>query len=600
MDATTNPSELLCESLCGLTLGDYHIERRVGGGATSDVFLATQISLGRRVALKILKSELANDETYVKRFLQEARSAARLEHPNIVRIYEVGELEFSTNLVKGKKKRRGKSVKTYHFIAQEFVGGMSLARYLRRNGKASIMQTFALLEQIASALKRAFEQNIVHRDVKPENVLIDQRGLLKVVDFGLARFTDSADGSSFETTTLTRTGVALGTPLYMSPEQARGQKVDFRSDVYSLGVTAYRALTGVAPFYGETHLAVVLKHLNERPRPIDELRQDVPKGLCDLVMRMLEKDPNNRPSSLSSLLAELRVLRREYLASAQSMETRKIDASRISDFSHDVDAESSSSDVWESSDSSSFSSGYEELGFFQTDEEIEDFNHAMHTTNLSCEWQVNVVQLAKTRQANLRLFSRKSAAVFCTVLGASFFFGVALLLLKNAVVASRDVEPPLIIRRQNTVEEQYVLALQLGTVDAWKSVAQYFPKEKNWTSLALRQLAFSYVEEGNVDEAEKIFNRFAKQTTREKAEYRYGVVGSAWVAASRGSFDQAASLLSDIEPISPFDGLSESTLRKTRSLFQAHYGNESSQLNVFERLTPRGSGEQPFDMRPSP
>lgn len=295
MDGQTNEIDPLRESLCGRRLGDYYIERRVGGGATSDVFLAKQTSLGRLVALKVLKDELASDEKYVKRFLQEARAAARLEHPNIVRIYEVGELvDESDARSLGRKKGRRARVggKTYRFIAQEYVGGMSLAQYLRRNGTTTIMQTFSALEQIASALKRASDENLVHRDVKPENVLIDSAGVLKVVDFGLAHFADSGE-TSLVTTALTRTGVALGTPLYMSPEQARGQKVDSRSDVYSLGITAYRMLTGSAPFYGETPLAVVLKHLNERPRPITEVRPEVPDALAKLVHRMLEKNPND-------------------------------------------------------------------------------------------------------------------------------------------------------------------------------------------------------------------------------------------------------------------------------------------------------------------
>lgn len=586
MDAPTpiTGSDPLRESLCGRTLGDYRIERRVGGGATSDVFLAKQLSLGRSVALKILKDELSNDEIYVKRFLQEARSAARLEHPNIVRIYEVGEL---TDLGEGKRirLRRRERPKTYRFIAQEYVAGMSLLQYLRRHKTTSILQTFALLEQIAAALKCASDQNIVHRDVKPENVLIDASGVMKVVDFGLARFTDSTE-ETLVATSLTRAGIAMGTPLYMSPEQARGQKVDSRSDIYSLGVTAYRALTGSAPFYGETHLAVVLKHLNERPRPIDEIRPDVPKRLCDLVMKMLEKDPSARPESMGAILAEVGEMRREYLMrEGECGSTLEFNEGRF-----DSDER----------DDTRLSTVSARMGFLQTDCERELFQHTLHTATLSREWQASVAQLDKKRSVERRFCSRKRFAAGIAVLCASFLLGGGLLLIKNGVVATRAAEPPLTIQRQKTVEEQYVVALQLGTVDAWKSVIEYFPGEENWNIRALRQLALAYVFEDNVDEAEKVFEQLATKSTQPLGVDRYVVVGTAWVAASRGDYDRATSALSDLDPVSPLDGLSEAVLVKTQELYRSHYGEGSALLNIFERLSPAVSrlGERQFNARP--
>lgn len=590
-DANVSESDPTCEFLCGKTLGDYQILRRVGGGATSNVFLAKQLSLGRYVALKILKDELSSDETYVKRFLQEARSAARLEHPNIVRIYEVGELVDSENAENSRKKRRRSRAKTYRFIAQEFVDGMSLAQYLRRNGTTTILQTFGALEQIASALKCASDRKIVHRDVKPENVLIDSAGVMKVVDFGLARVSNSGD-TTLAATSLTRTGIALGTPLYMSPEQARGQDVDSRSDVYSLGVTAYRALTGVAPFCGETHLAVVLKHLNERPRPITELRKDVPKGLADLVLRMLEKDPGDRPASMDVLLDELRALRREYVRTPRQGETFEgsvLDV-RETERSPEPKSERQVDELGQTFQSSETT----DLGFFQSDAEREEFQRALHTTSISREWQANVAQLDERRCLKFRWRSRKNIAAACALLLGAFLLGGACLFVRNAIVFVENDGPPLTIQRQGTVEEQYVFALQLGTVDAWASVGEYFPDEEYWVVRSSRQLALAYVEEGNVEKAEEVFSTLASKSSQGTSQDWYCVVGFAWVAASKGDFEQATSTLSDLNDAPALDGISTAVLTKTEALFQKEYGNESALLNVFDRFLRRNSSQSPF------
>ena len=395
------------EELCGRTLGDYRIERRVGGGATSDVFLATQLSLGRPVALKILKDELARDETYLRRFLQEARATARLEHPNIVRVYEVGvatlggktRRDFSVETfgdganeataglggekIKksrrfGRRRRFGESAKTYRFIAQEYVDGMSLQRFLRRGARASIPQTFSALEQIAAALKRAADAGVVHRDVKPENVLLDANGTIKVVDFGLARLDGNVGATA---ATLTRTGFAMGTPLYMSPEQARGGKIDSRSDIYSLGIVAYRMLTGTAPFNGDAPLAVILKHLNERPRPIEELRPDAPPALIALIRRMIEKKPSDRPESPDVLLDALRAARREF------------ERSEANGASTQTAFELAPLDAIRPQGESESENGVAATGFFQSADERAAFERALDTTNLSQVWQTNRAKL---------------------------------------------------------------------------------------------------------------------------------------------------------------------------------------------------------------
>jgi len=604
MERPTNNNDSRRENLCGRTFGDYHIERRIGGGATSDVFLATQVSLGRRVALKILKDELASDESYVKRFIQEARAAAKLEHPNIVRVYEVGELSLVDARIKRRLNpfRRSRSVvKTCRFIAQEYVDGMSLASYLRKNKQATVLQTFAILEQIVSALKRASDFNIVHRDVKPENVLIDATGALKVVDFGLARFVDSNDSTVFDATSLTRTGVALGTPLYMSPEQARGQRIDSRSDVYSLGVTAYRALAGFVPFSAETPLAVVLKHLNERPRPLSEIRPDAPKALTLLVQRMLEKNPDDRPNSIDALSEELQSAKREYVASLQTARVEKNareDAGTTAVFASACDSDGfvlKGDEIKTTSSPSSFAPLEFETNpcFFQSDEERDSFRRFVNATNLSGEWQTNRAKLEDTlRSVDVPFWTRRRAVVVASSLIGALILGGGIFLLKNALT-SNPTEPPLAIKRFDSVEEQYVFALQLGTVDAWKSVCEYFPDDDYWNMRAKKQLALIYVEERDVESATEIFQEIAANPTPGKGVEPFGLAGLAWRAACLGDFNAAGATLSELDDSKGYDGLTENILRKTRMAI--HWRSNSPDMRNFPQQSPPPFGAPSFE-----
>ena len=572
---TTDVASERRDELCGQTLGDYRIERRVGGGATSDVFLATQLSLGRPVALKILKDELTRDETYLKRFLQEARAAARLEHPNIVRVYEVGvatlgggtrrdfrveTLDFdAANEGQAKKsrffgrRRGGASAKTYRFIAQEYVDGMSLQRFLRRGARASIPQTFSALEQIAAALKRAADAGVVHRDVKPENVLIDANGTIKVVDFGLARLDENVGATA---ATLTRTGVAMGTPLYMSPEQARGGKIDSRSDIYSLGVVAYRMLTGVAPFSGDAPLAVILKHLNERPRPIEELRPDAPPALVALIRRMIEKKPSDRPESPDALLDALREARREFERSEESGASTQT-AFELAPLNEDA------------------SQGERELekigaatGFFQSESERDAFSRALETSNLSQIWQTNRAKLQTLRAESANRWTRRGVALTASALVGAFFCGAAATAAKNRIVATRATEPPSTIRRFDSVEEQWVFALHTGTVDAWRSVGEYFPNDVYWSSRAERQLALAYLDEQNVAEAKAIFERIAENPGAGRDADPFGLAGLAWCAALDGDLNAAVATISELRTAKTtgYDRLTEFALGKTEEI----------------------------------
>lgn len=276
--------------LSGKQLGDYNVLRRLGRGAMAEVYLADQISLGRQVALKVLKSELACDPTCVQRFRREAQAAASLIHANIVQVHEVA------------------CIDGIHFIAQEYVQGVNLHQYLARNGTLDLKLALLVLRQVAAALAKAADQKIVHRDIKPENIMLTKLGEVKVADFGLARVLQR-EGS----VTLTQAGMTMGTPLYMSPEQAEGKTLDHRSDLYSLGIACYHVLAGHPPFSGETALAVAVQHLKKTAEPLENVRPDLPPALARIIHKMMAKSPDHRHQSARELIRELRPLLHEHL-----------------------------------------------------------------------------------------------------------------------------------------------------------------------------------------------------------------------------------------------------------------------------------------------
>ncbi len=265
--------------LSGQRLGGYRLVRRLGSGAMADVYLAEQESLGRQVAVKVLRPETLRHPSAVQRFSQEARAAAALVHGNIVQIHEVA------------------CIDGIYFLAEEYVAGPTLKAWLASRGPLDARQSLAVLAHVGSALARSAEQGVVHRDIKPENLLVTPSGEVKVADFGLARVLATADGLD-----LTQDGMTLGTPLYMSPEQAEGKAVDSRSDLYSLGATVYHLLAGRPPFLGATSLAVALAHIKEPPVPIAQVRPDVPVGLSDIIDRLLCKRPADRFADPTELL----------------------------------------------------------------------------------------------------------------------------------------------------------------------------------------------------------------------------------------------------------------------------------------------------------
>ena len=262
----------------------YSIVRALGDGGMARVYLAHDEVLDRDVALKVLWEYFASDEEFVDRFKREARSAASLSHPNIVQVYDRGETETGTA-----------------YMAMEYVPGGTLKERITREGPLSPEDAAAVAIQIAEALGAAHERGVIHRDIKPHNVLISESGEAKVTDFGIAR--------AAAATTATRTGRVLGTAGYMSPEQALGERVDRRSDLYSLGVVLFEMLTGRLPFRGESPITVSMKHVNEAPPPPNEIRPDLPESANALVLKLLTKNPDDRYADVWDLIEDLRKLR---------------------------------------------------------------------------------------------------------------------------------------------------------------------------------------------------------------------------------------------------------------------------------------------------
>ena len=263
----------------GTRIDSHEILGLIGAGGMGEVYRASDTSLKRTVALKIISDRQPADSASRERFLREARAMATVEHPHVVRIYSFGEAAGVTYLV------------------MEYVEGENLADRLRRFGKLQIDEALQIARQIADGLEAAWEHGIVHRDVKPSNILIDTKERVRVADFGLAKSSDVSN----EETLLTQTNSILGTPHYLSPEQARAEKVDFRSDIYSLGVLLYEMLAGSPPFDGGSPVAIVAHHLNSPFPALREKRPDASAGLAQLVEQMTEKDPQRRPQSYAAL-----------------------------------------------------------------------------------------------------------------------------------------------------------------------------------------------------------------------------------------------------------------------------------------------------------
>lgn len=417
-------------SLVGSRLGDFQVMRKLGRGGMADVYAARQLSLGRDVALKVLRSDYARDRDYVERFRREARAAAKLNHPNIVQVYEVG------------------SVDSVFYIAQELIDGGNLRQRLEENGAIGAEEATELLVGVASALELAAEAGITHRDIKPENIMRSTRGIIKVADFGLARISTDISASQ---TNLTQAGLTLGTPRYMSPEQVQGHAVDPRSDLYSLGVTMYHLLAGRPPFEAEDPLALALMQLQETPTPLDRARAkraadgqpDLPEWLIAVVARLMNKSPQDRFQSPSELL----------------------------DAVHNEAAISTLSGL------------------------------GVGTAAATIRLQRAADEARRTR---LRQRMRISAAILLPVL-LTIYAGWRFQSLAGPSV-SRLLNPET-VAAEETVQEQYLKAVDRNDEAGWRAVVEYFPAElgsinAGYHAKSMIQLASLFASQGRLQESD--------------------------------------------------------------------------------------------------
>jgi len=293
------PSDPL-DSFVQKRFSHYEIIEKLGEGGMGAVYLANDLELRRQVALKFLPKELTKNQGLKARFKREAQAAAALNHPNIITVYEVGEHD------------------GYPYIAMEFVHGKSLYDLL--HGKElNFERSIEIFIQVCEAMSVAHQNNIVHRDIKPANVMLDQYGRAKILDFGLAKLQGA--------TQLTREGTTMGTPHYMSPEQIRGQTVDYRSDIFSLGVLLYELLTGRLPFKGENPTAICYAIVHEKPLPLQEYLYNAPRSIQKIIDKALEKNPDKRYQSAEDLLSDVKrereSLHKFYIATQTSLDVGK-------------------------------------------------------------------------------------------------------------------------------------------------------------------------------------------------------------------------------------------------------------------------------------
>ncbi len=463
--------------LSGRRLGDYQFLRRLGRGGMAEVYLAEQLSLRRQVALKVLLPALADDPGYLRRFQHEAQSAASLVHANIVQIHEVG------------------CVDKVHFIAQEYVAGQNLKQLLLRKGPLAAPAAVNIMRQVAAALHRAAQRGIVHRDIKPENILIAPGGEVKVADFGLAR----ASNQALE---LTQAGMTMGTPLYMSPEQVEGGEVDPRSDIYSFGVTCYHMLAGRPPFDAESPLAVAVQHLKKAPDRLENLRPDLPEGLCRIVHKMLAKAPKDRYQAAGEILRDLRDLRLG-----------------------ENDAEwADALDDWSSHDWTTHSAARSEA--------TQRLDTLMKTS-------------ARTATRRRRLLGPVLLALAAAFVGG----GVAAWALRPESLLEYDPAslPP--IPKSATAQLQWLYARSVHTISAYRSVEQYFPQDEYYVNLSKRSLAKIYMEDGDWEAALRVFNQLANLPETERHFRAFGLAGQLAYLLHRGDQAGAAAKHRELIPL---------------------------------------------------
>lgn len=470
-----NRPELGHKLTAGHLVGDYRIERSLGSGGMADVYYAIDQRLDRAVALKVLRTVLADDSTYQQRFQQEAKAAAALVHPNIVQIYNIGQ----DGLLR--------------YIAQEYIPGINLRSYLadqvselsppnesapidessnpnfnaKPGRQLPIAETISILLQVLAALNKSANAGIIHRDIKPENIMLTRDGEVKVTDFGLAHIQMGDDLQ------LTHPGTTLGTPMYMSPEQIQGGPLDIRSDLYSLGVTLFHVLYGRPPFQGETALALAMQHVQAPLPDLEPLREDVPKSLQKLLRRLLAKAPADRFSSPSQVLDYLYEHHRQDLVKCWPDRIIPMpDVSLLQQRSHQPELNAAT-------------------------QKLQTLLAAAPSTSRT-SWATLILVVSALLGLAFWVGLRGAGLA---KLGLSWPAPDQILAVKQAVYQD--------IPRQSDVRQQYVWALlnqSSGRVAIWEAVGHYFPASGDpmnrlYGGLAQLQMARLFEKAGDLDQA---------------------------------------------------------------------------------------------------
>jgi serine/threonine-protein kinase len=382
-----------------------------------------------------------------------------------------------------------------HFIAQEYVAGQNLKQLLLRRGPVEPIAAVSIIRQVSAALQRAGQRGVVHRDIKPENILIAPGGEVKVADFGLAR----ASNQSLE---LTQVGITMGTPLYMSPEQVEGGVIDPRTDIYSFGVTCYQMLAGRPPFDGDSPLAVAVQHLRKAPERLENLRPDIPQGLCRIIHKMLAKVPGDRYQTAGEILRDLRELRLE----GDDAQWTALLEEASPDWATRTDA------------------------------------------RMEATQQLDALMKTSARAS----LARPQLRPALLGLAAAFVIGAAAAwMLRPAPLLHYDrSELPPVVKLANG-QAQFLYAEEIKTESAYRSVELHFPEDARYVNLARRRLAKLYLREGDLDAALTAYTQLANLPETE-AQYRaIGLAGQLAVFIRRNEMVKAVAKHRELQPLLP-------------------------------------------------
>jgi len=443
------------------TLGEFRILRRLGKGGMAEVYLAEQSSLKRQVAIKVLQAHLLDekDQVLIKRFEQEATAAGGLSHPNIVQVYMVGDQD------------------GIHYIAQEYVEGPNLKEFVQKKGPPDLKLALHIMRQTAAALQAAAEAGIVHRDIKPENIMLTRKGEVKVADFGLAQLSTNTEGKN-----LTQVGMTMGTPLYMSPEQIHGKKVDQRSDLYSFGVTCYHMLTGRPPFDADSPMAIAVKHLNEEPEPLASIRSDLPPRLIDIVNRLMAKKASDRPTDAGQVLKEIRKILKLMKEDPDSPELKLSDITMSSSQSRILPPD----------------------------------------------------------------VGKKVGILFAGVIPVLLVSaGIGWMMRTPDPFAAEAKPDPIQIAREETAAQQYLKALEINSLEAWQAVVSNYPDDPEYSDKARVQVLIGLIRANRLVEAEDVINDFAVRANNTYA-LAVANAGKAILAHLEGRYQDSQLMISQL------------------------------------------------------